>query len=63
MATQGTKVVLCGGFGTSGRLSDTWEWDGATWTQRSPSTSPPARSGHAMATLGTKVVLFGGFGN
>jgi uncharacterized protein (TIGR03382 family) len=64
MATLGTKVVLFGGTvtGLSGTpsLSDTWEWDGATWTQRSPSTSPPGRSGHAMATLGTKVVLFGG---
>ena len=57
MATQGTKVVLFGGFGTSGRFSDTWEWDGATWTQRSPSTSPPARGYHAMATLGPKVEI------
>jgi hypothetical protein len=30
-------------------LADTWEWNGTAWTQFSPATSPPARSGHAMA--------------
>ncbi|MGB3969729.1 MAG: kelch repeat-containing protein [Planctomycetota bacterium] len=40
---------------------DTWEYDGATWTQYSVS-SPPAREAAAMAwdPLGGGVVLFGG---
>lgn len=42
--------------------NDTWEWDGSTWSQKSLSTSPPARSFHAMAALGDKVLLFGGSG-
>src|SRR5262249_50205256 len=40
------RVVLFGGVdGLSGLLlNDTWEWDGATWTQRVPAQSPWARS-------------------
>jgi N-acetylneuraminic acid mutarotase len=60
MATLGDKVVLFGGTGATGVLNDTWEWDGATWTERTPAVSPPPRRGTAMATLGNKVVLFGG---
>ncbi|MBI5478412.1 MAG: hypothetical protein HY906_06120, partial [Deltaproteobacteria bacterium] len=62
MATLGTRVVLFGGQGSAGSLSDTWEWDGTTWTQKLPALSPPARYGHGMATLGNRVVLFGGWG-
>ncbi|MDP3502666.1 MAG: kelch repeat-containing protein [Myxococcales bacterium] len=58
------RVVLFGGFPdtTTTRLGDTWEWDGTTWTQRTPATSPTARSGHRMAwdPLRNVVVLFGG---
>jgi hypothetical protein len=32
------NAVLYGGFY---RLTDTWTWDGSTWTQRLPSTTPP----------------------
>ena len=53
-------TVLFGGASLSGVFSDTWEWDGTSWTQLSPAASPPARDAHAMATLGSKVVLFGG---
>jgi hypothetical protein len=44
------KIILVGGSndGTSG-MSDTWEWDGQTWDERAPATSPPARDYHAMA--------------
>ncbi len=61
------RVVLFGGSyydGTSHRLADTWEWDGNTWVQTTPSTSPPARDGHALAYDGARgrVVLFGGRG-
>jgi len=42
---------------------DTWTWDGVTWTQQFPATSPSARAAHSMAydaSLG-QVVMFGGF--
>jgi hypothetical protein len=71
MASVGERVVLFGGDSfvewdwsqnpTPQILGDTWEWDGAGWTERNPATSPSPRSGHAMATLGGKVVLFGGW--
>src|SRR5262245_54635307 len=34
------QVVLFGGDDGSGSLADTWVWDGSTWTQKSPATSP-----------------------
>ena len=42
-------------------LSDTWEWDGATWTQHDGK-GPPSRFGHGMAfdTIRARTVLFGG---
>ncbi len=58
------RVVLFGGKvdGTSSPLADTWEWDGTTWTQRMPVTSPPARVGASMTfdPVRQRVVLFGG---
>ena len=59
------RVVMFGGFqgGPTPNLSDTWEWNGSTWEEKSPTTIPPARNGHAMAfdsSSGT-AVLFGGF--
>ena len=46
------------------RLNDTWVWDGSSWVQKLPQTSPPARGGHAMAydSAHDQVVLFGGLG-
>src|SRR5262245_36115029 len=41
-------TVLFGGY-NRGLLGDTWEWDGINWKMRNPTTSPPARSGHALA--------------
>ena len=58
------RVILFGGFtGPSFSLSDTWEWDGNVWTQRTPATSPPARGDHALAydSARGRVVLFGGY--
>jgi hypothetical protein len=55
------RVVLFGGYAGQ-HMNDTWEWDGATWLQRNPAASPPARGNHAMvydAARG-RVVLFGG---
>ena len=62
------QVVLFGGLSFlnefSISLNDTWVWDGSNWTQKSPQTSPPVRSQHAMAYDSThgQVVLFGGAG-
>jgi hypothetical protein len=59
-AATGT-VVLFGGFNLRD-LGGTWVWDGSTWTQQHPTTSPPARWLAPMtydAATGT-VVLFGG---
>ncbi len=47
---SGRKVmVLFGGVTTSGDVNDTWEWDGATWTKRTPAHSPTPRHSVAMA--------------
>ena len=63
------RVLLFGGHqGTEwGALSDTWEWDGASWARRAPvdpedDGDPGARSEHAMAydERRARVVLFGG---
>jgi Galactose oxidase, central domain len=56
------KVVLFGGFDSSGTLSDTWVWNGSDWKQEHPANSPPARASAAMAydEAQGQVVLFGG---
>jgi hypothetical protein len=67
MATLGSKVVFFGGVGAPRdggvgpiAYAETWEWNGASWAQRTPAHSPPARYGQAMASVGSTVVLFGG---
>jgi hypothetical protein len=59
------SVVLFGGTGVGGLLGDTWTWDGTTWTQQTPATSPPARYSASMAydSASGSVVLFGGSGS
>ncbi|MBL8727526.1 MAG: hypothetical protein JNM25_03775 [Planctomycetes bacterium] len=56
--------VLYGGNATytSQGVDETWEFDGATWTQRFPATNPGRLGGHAMVyDLGrNRVVLYGG---
>jgi len=63
-ATLNGKVVLFGGDvgmdESAAQANDTWEWDGSTWTEQSPATSPPAREYAVAATVGNTVVLFGG---
>lgn len=60
------QTVLFGGLSSttasSHEYGDTWVWNGSTWTQMSPATSPPARDSHAMAfdSAHGQVVLFGG---
>ena len=55
------QVVLFGGTNGS-NLGDTWTYNGTTWTQQSPATSPSARSESTMAydAATGQVVLFGG---
>jgi uncharacterized protein (TIGR03437 family) len=65
------KIVLFGGKGapsssdfTQAVMNDTWTWDGANWTQLSPSGSiPPARGAGALVYDDSRqvVVLFGGY--
>ncbi len=57
------EAVLFGGRGESGRLADTWTWDGVRWTEVTPvGRSPPSREDHKMAydAARGRVVLFGG---
>ncbi|HSA33615.1 MAG TPA: kelch repeat-containing protein, partial [bacterium] len=60
------KVVLFGGeFGGENgpeNYDETWEWDGANWTQLNPMNKPSARSCHAMVydSGHGSVILFGG---
>jgi hypothetical protein len=65
--SQRQKVVMFGGYNNQIGLSmnDTWEWDGTTWTQITPATSPTARYQHAMVydAARQRVLLFGGYNN
>ncbi|MBI3663134.1 MAG: hypothetical protein HY234_08815 [Acidobacteria bacterium] len=58
------QVVLFGGADTitGTNFHDTWVWDGANWTQKSPSTSPSGTGSQAMAydAARQQVVMFGG---
>ncbi len=49
---------------TAGGTNDTWEWNGATWTQLSPAVNPIARGGVQMAydSKRSETVIFGGGG-
>jgi hypothetical protein len=62
-AATGTAVLFGGeGRGGPGLLSDSWTWNGATWTQQAPAVHPPALREAAMAydAATGSVVLFGG---
>ncbi len=54
-------AVLFGGYDGTNYLNDTWTWDGTTWTQATPATSPPARAGATMEYYDGDVFLFGGY--
>ena len=61
-------MVLFGGAYFDGawqELGDTWEYDGTTWTQRFPTSSPSPREAPSMAYDSNRqvVVLFGGWKN
>lgn len=56
------RVVLFGGSVGPSYLGDTWEWDGAAWSQRFPAVSPPARAGNlAFDPVAQEIVLLGGY--
>lgn len=56
------KVIMFGGARGTRSLSETWSWDGTSWTQLSPAHVPPARTGHSMAYDATRqrVTMYGG---
>ena len=45
-----------------GRADITADWNGATWAQATPTSSPSARASHSMGSGTNGVVLFGGLG-
>ncbi len=60
------RVVLFGGFwgcNFLNTLTETWEWDGATWVLRTPTMSPGGRVDHAMAydEGRRRLVMFGDY--
>lgn len=58
-AARGKIILFGGGFTPT---DDTWEWDGTSWTQRTPVGSPPPRNQHRVAydAFRQRIVLFGG---
>jgi hypothetical protein len=58
-----TRTVLFGGNQGTGALSDTWLFDGTTWSQPNLVLQPPSRWSHGMAydTARSRTVLFGGW--
>ena len=63
-SNRGVTVLFGGRDSNTIIRADTWEWNGTTWTDVSPTpaASPPVRRAHAMAFDSTRnvVVLFGG---
>lgn len=62
MWTMPTGAFLFGGHDGVAYLGDTWRWDGATWSQLTPTNAPPARREAAVAydSAAGRAVLFGG---
>ena len=60
------RLVLFGGYsnGPVTWLDDTWEWDGAVWSNPNPVQRPLGRASVAMAfdRVRGRTVLFGGYG-
>lgn len=63
--TRRKTMVLFGGLDATGKkLGDTWEWNGAKWTQVSTTAAPPARFGAGIAydQKRGETIIFGGVG-
>lgn len=63
-SSQSAAAVVFGGLRPvpTGDMSDTWQWDGASWSEASSEPSPPARHDHMLSrcdAAGT-LLLFGG---
>jgi hypothetical protein len=60
----GQRTILHGGLtsGPTASNGETWSFDGVTWTQLSPATTPPNRWGHQLVTdtKRNRIVMFGG---
>jgi hypothetical protein len=60
----GQRTILHGGLtsGPTASNNETWSFDGASWTQLSPATTPPNRWGHLLVTdtRRNRIVMFGG---
>lgn len=60
------KIILFGGYGTSGILDDLWIYDyqEKSWIELYPVNNPPARHSHKLAYCpeNQKIILFGGYG-
>jgi hypothetical protein len=61
------RIVAFGGIalgfdGFDHHVSETWQWDGSTWTEIAIGTGPPARAKHAMIydAKRDRIVMFGG---
>ncbi|GEM_PF-6948317 len=64
-AARGVVVMFGGTNNTYTEIyDDTWEFDGNSWTKKTPANKPSARHGHTMAydAARHKVVLYGGAG-
>jgi hypothetical protein len=59
------RLVLFGGYAGHGIEAGTWEWDGASWTDRTTEHAPSPRGSSAMAYDAARgvVLLFGGRAN
>jgi hypothetical protein len=63
----GGRLLLFGG-GDGGKpteaFAETWAWDGTTWTELAPATSPPARDRHALVDdpEADTILTYGGVG-
>ena len=62
LASADDGVLLFGGSSVDGQLSDTWRWNGSTWTRFAPQQRPTARTAAAGAYLPARnaTLLFGG---
>jgi hypothetical protein len=61
-ATQ--QVILFGGSDAGcphQALTDTWAWNGTTWTQLQPATSPPLYGAMAYDSATQSIIMYGGF--
>lgn len=64
-AISTSKCYLYGGANGTATSSETWEFDGSTWTQLQPTTNPGERHTFAICydTVRDVIVMFGGANN